>query len=299
MASASLAIVETPLQLLCAFEALDRETEGTVILRLTGAGRNDAQTMELAARLGVECLTVNAPVGNRFALLKAVVALRRLMGTRYRAIYLGSYFSRFIRIVSMFFRGRRVFLDDGMATLLSQQVMREKSQNFPLFTFFDVSPLPGQACERHSFSRIRAKFQVNGRGGGYFIGQPLVEKEMLDSEAYKALVETAARDYGNRLSYVPHRTEEAERLTDIRNIPGVQIVEFKSAVEIELLELGCSPHAIYSCCSTALMTLSKLFPESKSVAYMPATLFADSRVRHACEIEQAMLATGHIRVVRC
>lgn len=293
----SLAIVETPLQLLCAYEAMDGSGDSCVVLRLTGVGRNDLQTRELASRLGMRCTLISAPVGKPFMLLRGLWHLRKVLMRRYGAIYLGSYFSGFIRTVGRLVRGPLVLLDDGMATLLAQTEMRRKGEAYALFTFIDVVPIPGQKCERHDFSKTREEFGGLDRllQGRCFIGQPLVRNGLLDEREYLSLV-VRASDGADRLSYIAHRAEPEVLLERIAELPGVTVIKHDLLVELVMLSERVVPRIVYSCCSTSLLTLAALFPAMETIALIPDSLRGHPKLPHLDDIVVAL--QGSSKVVR-
>lgn len=295
----ALAIVETPLQLLCAFEAIGGDVSSRIVLRRTGVGNNDEQCAELAQRLDMRCLVVDAPVRSPLAMILALLSMRRLILRRHGAVYLGSYYSRFIRMVGRFLRGEKFFLDDGTTTITLQEEMQGRSSPPSLFTFFRVDALPGQRCERHSFSRVREIFSIKGSKGAYFIGQPFVELGLMDAEDYVRIVSAAKAMAGQYLLYVPHRVEAEEHLSALSDALGIDLFRPRMSIEMDFLAGGLGPESIFSCYSTALFTLSALFPDARCVALLPSSLSREKQSAELRSIVDAMRSTGRIDVVPC
>lgn len=292
----SLAVVETPLQLLCAYEAL--EGNGWVILRLTGVGRNDRQTLSLAEELGMRYKAVNAPPRKPLAMLFAIWAMRRLLFRKYQAVYLGSYFSRFIRSIAVFLRGPVFILDDGVATLLAQTSMQYSSKRSSIFTFLPVRPLSGQTCIKHSFERLRERFQASERKclGAYFIGQPLVEKGMVDESSYLALLQCCLKEAGGKMEYIAHRAESEVILKKVGTFPGLTVRMIDFPVELYFLTKVPPPELVYSCISTALFSLSMILPNSRIEARPLNSLNGNPKAPHVGDILQAMKESERISV---
>lgn len=297
MSLSKLAIVESPLQLLCAYEALGNSKGNHIILRLTGVGKNDQQTQNLAKQLKLRCFVINAPVGQLPVLFMALWRSRSLLCQRYHAVYLGSYFSRFIRVIGQFARGPIFLLDDGMATILAQKKMACKKKPYSLFTFFDVVPLESQIRIRHSFRRVRSAFTISENSGSYFIGQPLVEEGLMSLLQYEDIVSQALNDCGGMLTYVVHRAESDLRVDKIKNIFGISVLYPNSNIELEFLLNSQAPKKIYSCCSTALITLKILFPESMVISYIPITLMENTTQTHLMDIVSTIQTLGEVRFI--
>ena len=298
MSKIRLAVVETPLQLLCAYEALEDNRGDYIILRLTGAVRNDKQILTLARELNLCCITVKVPPRKPLAMLRAVWTLRHLLLRNYEVVYLGSYFSRFIRSIALFFRGPVFILDDGVATLLAQTKMQNSRKYNSIYTFLPVNPLPGQTCVRHSFKRLAARFRSPKKTclGTYFIGQPLVEKGLISEILYHSLLRDCVKTADGAMIYLAHRAESDYSLKKIGGIPGIVVQQVDLPVELYFLMEVPPPKVIFSCISTALFSLSLLLPDSRIEAKPLRSLYNNSRVPHAVEIISAMKASARIYV---
>ena len=285
---------------MCAFEALAEKHSSVIVLRLTGVGRNDVHTQALADFLGLKCFMLKAPVrGGGARMIASMWALRSLLFRQYDEIYLGSYFSRFIRLVARFFRGEKFFLDDGVATLLSLKEMEKRGESHSIFTFFDITPLRNQTYVRHSFENLRRRFDIAEGGDCYFIGQPLPQKGLVGMDEYLNLVTKAADACDSVLYYIPHRVETDELVEQVATLDRVSVMRMETAIEVELLRKGRSPRAIYASYSTALLTLSTLFPRATVVSLIPGSLTDCDDVPHIKEIQDAFRSFGRISLVRC
>jgi hypothetical protein len=224
--------------------------------------------------------------------------LRDLLFHKYEKVFVGSYFSRFIRVVAAFFRGPISLLDDGVATLLAQDLMRNAGKPRDVFTFLPIEAIAQQHCVRHNFESLRTKFRVGQKPaiGAYFIGQPLVEKGYVTEDAYHSLLRLVVSQAASDLTYVAHRAECRVALDRIDTIPGIKVLQLETLIELEFLSRAAPPEAIYSCISTALFSLSLLFPESRVHAFPLLSLYGNPRIPHISVIVNALNKAPAIRV---
>ena len=100
----------------------------------------------------------------------------------------------------------------------------------------------------------------------YFIGQPVSAMRRFTAEDYIRCVREIVNkcSYEKPLYYIPHRVED---LNLIENIKNIEVVEPNVPIEMHFLENnGLIPKEIYSCYSTALITLPSLFENIKATA---------------------------------
>ncbi len=108
-------LVETPLQLMCAYEAMSNEIHPTKIyLRLTGRGRNDEQMINIAKILEIDFFVFSLETRKVIlGLLRNSMFLIKLFFSGGSVVYVGSYFSKCLRFIKNIIRPNEVyFLDD-------------------------------------------------------------------------------------------------------------------------------------------------------------------------------------------
>lgn len=259
-------IVETPLQLICAYEIINKsKKEYILLLRCSGVGRNDAQ-MEFGAkllRLKYRKIFIR-PNSVYIDTIKELINFSDIIFSRFDRIYIGSYFSRFIMSIAKVIRSnKRFLLDDGVATLLAQKKMAEKGVVYDLATFFNIKLLPGQNKITHSFEKIRDNFNLDHTAKSIFIGQILVERNFLTLDEYVALVENAKSRVSGDFIYIPHRAESKKTTAEISKIKGINVEYSETCIELHLLTKGIYPENIFSSVSSAIFSLSAIFPNSK------------------------------------
>lgn len=288
-------LVETPFQLLCAAEAIDYfGSPYLLVIRFSGVGRNDKQLKSVAKYLGLSYSGMNANknfpyIGVLGFFLKNIP----YFFVRYDSIFQGSYFSRLQRLVVKFFMAKQhYYMDDGVATFLYQKNFACSSPN-NLFTIFDLDPVCNQEIVRNRLALLSKKLDVTSKseGPGYFIGQPLVQKEMVGLKDYVSLIERAKTDSGGQIVYIPHRSEEKEILGVYQNIEGVFIKEIDESIEIYLVKNNFFPKKVYGVVSTALYSLSIIYPDSEFFFILPES--AD--LKEAPHYEEVIAAAYKIK----
>ena len=288
----SLVIVETPLQLMCGYEA---DTRALFILRLTGRGSNDEQIINVANLLDINYIEVfiptEKPVLGLFKNLKVIAGLLR---NRFKFVYFGSYFSGVNKLLARVLRFETCsYLDDGVATLMLKDSLAE---NINIFTFLDVPETNNLKVVRHRFCKLKEVFRCDGVLGEYFIGQPFVDKNMMTSDEYISYIQDAVADSASELLYIPHRVESEGSIERVSQLDGVKILRLNVCIELYFLSKNIMPKKIYSCSSTALLTLSILSPSTDCVAYIGR----DPRIKalpHIDDIISSFEAVDSIKII--
>lgn len=276
----NLYIVESPLQLLCAYEAIhsNKSEPYELLIRQTGRGMNDkhliscANKLELAYKVFV-LHTDNVYIG----LLRNFFLWISLYFKKYEKVYLGSIYSSALNLIKSILKTKEfIYLDDGAATLRAQLEMSngvKKVGNW--FTFFNIESLDDQKIVKHNFEKIKEKNNKFINKNIYFIGQPVSAMKGFTAEDYMRCVREIANKCNNEepLYYIPHRVED---LSLIANIPNIRIIKSSVPVEIFFLENdGAIPQEIYSCYSTALITLPVLFSGLSATAIRNKNIIKD------------------------
>jgi hypothetical protein len=274
----SLFIVESPFQLLCAFEVITRyELNYVLILRMSGVGRNDEQLRVTARMLHISCVEIVARVGMlRKDLLRAWSELLPLLARRYRHVFLGSYYSGLIRLLRRVIRsGHTWLLDDGLATLRAQAEMVRTGKAENLVTCLEPHALPGQTILHHRLESITALNATNYVNQSIFLGQPYVELEMISNAVYDSIVEACSKASVSSLIYVPHRSERTGRIAEMKLKFGLEIYEPPTCIELDLVKNGQIPRNVFTIMSTAGFTVARMFPEA-TVTLFPKFLYGTS-----------------------
>lgn len=275
MKSNSLIIVESPFQLLCAYEiicALNLKYD--LVIRLSGHIQNDKQLKKMVKLLKFkrEKYIYLSPNKNIFSLYKMVFFSTKYSIKNYEYYILGDYLSGFLKLFSKFINKKKVLLlDDGVATLKIQESFIKNNKFLNLFTIFNIVPIENQNIIKHKFENLRKKYlNTNIRtNNSIYIGENLVELEILDLEKYIEIVKTVAEKEEETLYYFPHRLSSGLVIERVKNIKNIEIVYPKVSLEYYLLLKGINPKNIYSILSTALISLQIIYPNSTITAFKP------------------------------
>lgn len=97
-----------------------------------------------------------------------------------------------------------------------------------------------------------------------FIGQGSIdEKGRISLKEYLDQVKDAIHLSENTLLYIPHRTEASHVTDAIKKLEGLTYHHPKFPIEIELRQSSILPENIVGLSSTALYTLSKIYPDAR------------------------------------
>ena len=112
-----------------------------------------------------------------------------------------------------------------------------------------------------------------------FIGQGSVDESgRISLSEYLDLIRAAITpNKPEPLLYIPHRTEAAHVTEQIKGLEGVQYHAPDFPNEIELMKAQVQPNTIIGLSSTALYTLSKIYPEADIQLIAPVTVAQGER----------------------
>lgn len=97
-----------------------------------------------------------------------------------------------------------------------------------------------------------------------FIGQGSVdEKNRITVDEYIKMIKSSLKNSEYPLLYIPHRTEASHVTEKVKNINNITYHQPKFPIEIELSKNKIIPNKIIGLSSTALYTLSKIYPHAK------------------------------------
>lgn len=287
----NIAIVESPLQLLCAFEMLE-EIGGKyrVILRCNGVEKNESSMGNMATVLNIDYQKIIIRKERiLFDLILFSFKYFNIILRSYENVFLGDYRSGVIRLFSKLIRSsNKYFLDDGVATFLAQKEMEKKNDVRSIATFFNVSPLRNQKIFYHNFSNLKKiKAEKWQEEGCMVLGQPLVEKNMVPFDDYLKIIYSALKETNGGVNYYPHRSESEDMISYISSIDGVKIVNPNVCIELFLVRSKKIPKVIYSGPSSAVFSLNKIFPWIRIKVFINKSLDV-SKIPHLGEIIRKM-----------
>lgn len=269
-------IVESPLQLLCAYEAICREKgeEYELLIRQTGRGLNDKHLISCAEYLDLKYqIFWLFPNKIKWGLFRNIPLWLKLWRGNYQEAYLGSIYSSALSMISKLIRTKKIqYLDDGAATVRAQaEMIAGKREIKNWFTFFNLKPLKGQVITKHRFDFLNKLVSDKDYDGSYFIGQPVEIMKGINKDEYIRVIKKIAESHSEEkpLIYIPHRVEDCEFLECYKNI---KILRLDLPIELYFIKYNDKlPMEVYSFYSTALVSLKSLFPEISASAIKIST----------------------------
>ncbi len=296
----NLYIVSTPLQLLCAIEAQHYfKTENNILVILfflIDNGKNIDQMFNLSEHFPYNKLITHRP--NKGINIKTfqdyILELRK---HDYNYLFFGYGTPIYRRMVANIKHNKLYMLDDGIHSITVHSQLHETSNNLSLvqepknikkrlrniiyFTkgikvdnnlkdlnFFTMFDLPQyNDIITHNFSYVRSIFLKDEESDDrvYILGQPLKKAIKMESSDYIGYLKDVLNKHKNKeIVYIPHRTEQiGEELGYLLYSRKVLILHINSPIEIFFMNHGINPVDVYSFMSSALFTISKMFPKSK------------------------------------
>lgn len=264
----NLYIVESPLQLLCAYEAIQqfKKDHYLFLIRFTGRGQNDLHLLNCAnfLNLDFESFTLR-PDHFKVDCIKNIPLWLRLFTKSFDHVFLGSFYSNALKLIKKLLNYNTLFyLDDGAATLRAQtEIKLKKIGKVNWFTFFKLELVENQIVQEHNFEKVREYKRFDSNKYSYFIGQPIEAIIGFSVEDYMLCVQSVAEKCTDSepLLYIAHRVENDDFLQQIAAIPRVQVLRLDKPIEMHfIVDAKYAPKEIYSCYSTALVTLKTFFP---------------------------------------
>jgi len=298
----ALIIVESPLQLLCAYEAIYYfKLEYSLYIILTENELNNLQIKNMVVKLKLRktnYLRITAKK-NIFNILSIIGYYVQFRLKHYSIYIIGDYFSRKLNIFTFFIdKNKILLLDDGVATFKIQKELKKQNIPISLYTMFQIEAFSNQKIFYNNFMCLKCKFQTKtSKNTVVFIGAKLVDLKILDISTYINIIKKAlSSSQGDEFLYFPHRGTSEKNLKEVSNIKGLDIIDIETTLEFHLLSNSIKPIEIYSIVSTALFSLSSIFEDSNVVAYKPKFLASD-RQQDIENVYKEMENTNRINIV--
>ena len=270
----SFTMVESPLQLLNAYEAIHffNIKNARYLIRFSGVDSNDLQIKKTLNLLNINSdyvyevtIRIKARRLTDFMKMAFFMSFSVIMMPLVSKLYVGNYDSKFLSLIHKLYKKEKVILlDDGNKTLRLQQEF-SVDYNYTLFSMFELEKHPSQKIYRNRFPAIKKLLKdelVISNDYVIFLGSGLSEINIISDKYYIELLNEIASHYsirGKSVLYIPHRSEERAKLKIIQNISNLKIRHLSFPVElIGLFEPEIS-NKISSFCSTALYSLREIY----------------------------------------
>jgi len=262
--------VESPLNLICAYEAIDffQIKDYKIVVRLTSNDNNNLQITNITRMLRIEQTNIeyiNISTTNRSFLdyLKVISYLLKYFFTfSLERVFIGNIESGFLSLVAMMFDKKKIILiDDGTKTIASQNSFN-RGNFYNIFTMYDLPPIEGQKIYKNDFKLVKNfihEIKID-KNSVLFIGSKISEEGIISESCYLDLINEIFNRYPDKnIIYIPHRGEDLEKISRIENIERVVVKKIGYSVEflgVNEWELPCKVISFYS---TALLTMKSLY----------------------------------------
>lgn len=268
-------LVESPLQLLNAFEAVNFFNQKNVyyLVRLSGERQNDEQLIYLIRRLDIcKVLIVTVPVKKISFLTLLKVAFLKILFILFRPLckklIIGNYDSRFIMALignGLYNKRKLLLVDDGAKTLVQQAAFND-DDNIDFFSMYELNAYKHQQVYRNRYLVLQEMFLHRKiqtcNETVLFLGSKLSEVGLISDSQYIAYLKQIHAHYkseGLHVMYVPHRGENQFKLATIKLQFDFQITELSYPIELLGLYQDKLPKKVASFYSTALYSLNALY----------------------------------------
>ena len=327
--------VETPLQLINAFEAVNYFSpdsyKNTFFIRKSSSKRVNEQllkTLDLynLKRIRIVYLGAVFPKIYFFNILKIIFII--LLSSGKNKFYLGEYSALWARVIPYTFsKSPFVLFDDGSATIALHHYKYDFSkyrgstkwrkklktpilkllfggiEKITLFTMYDLKPYPNQNCFKNSFALLRQKISIEFFDDEvvYFIGGNWVESNEIKKADYINLLAKIFKKYTDqkkKIVYLAHRRETLEKFNELKAKFKfkLEVVAPDVPVEIYFLHKKENPMNIVGLGSTALFTLSQMYSPNELISFrVPRSLLAGDVVESTDIINNYYTNCGNIK----
>jgi len=258
-------VVESPMQLITAIEAKHyfNPPKSILFVRYNMEERNDAQVDKIMQYADFDSFySIKIKACKQIAYLKILYVYVLILYFRPESIFIGDYKANFMKMIYRFFGKKKcIFLDDGAQSSYIYDM--DKEANMFSYFKFKHDETSNRIYIHNSFKYFRKLLTNENRcilgNVVYFIGAPLVEKNMISLQQFNYYFSCVVRYFQNRgvaIHYLPHRHEH---LAKMRKFPEVKIIVLEEPIELYLLHAHEMPSSIASFYSAALYTIQMLF----------------------------------------
>ena len=264
----SLLFIESPLQLLNAYEAVKEFSlkDYKIVVRFSNILHNDNQIKYLIDKLKIQNIEyLKISIKNRNFLDYIILFYYKYI---YRVsedidiVFIGNYDSGFLNlIISKIDRKKIMLLDDGAKTIDIQEKYTDEN-NYNLFTMYNFKAYKNQVIVKNDFKRLQKNLQqlkVN-QEQILFLGLKLSEIGVVSEKYYIEQIMKIASFYKDKkIVYISHRGETKTKLNKLNNIQNLKVVQLDYPVELYGLYNDEIAYKIASFYSTALLTMKNIY----------------------------------------
>lgn len=328
MKLSNLHIVRSPLQLINVLEAIETlDLKNNILLILDRKHEtNSNQIQEVLKVIDFSWDKIyHIKKTKKSSFLEYISLIKKIKKLNFENIFIGDVDSISNVIISNL-KHQNVFLvDDGTSTLKRHEEFVEerrlsfkdkirllrfnlfglrsfKQYKINFFSFFDLQQKKDEIIIKNEFKHLKKRFQLqnNYSDNVYILGQPLYNKEISEIDYIEGLKKIIAHYNGKSIIYLKHRYENiTQNIQNLFDDNNVVIVINEYPIELDFLIKKQYPSYITGFFSTAIYTLSRMFPESESKAfYIDKDLFFDAQRSEVVENYYDFFVQSGIDVIK-
>lgn len=266
----SLFLIESPLQLLNAYEAGSyfNSKNFLYIIRLSNDKVNDEQIIKLIDYFLIKdksfITKINSKKKNFMDLAKIFILKFYIyfIEKKYKKVFVGNIESGLFSLLIKDIKKKKiVLLDDGAKSIVTQKKFSDNF-NFDFFSFYDLSPFKNQNIYKNNFEELRKKISFKtSKNEVLILGSKLSEISIIDEDYYIELIKKISTYFQDKeLIYIPHREENRNKIKRIKKeIQNIKIKNIDYPVEFYGINENKKIKTVVSFYSTALYTMSKIY----------------------------------------
>jgi hypothetical protein len=275
MAKLNLYYIESPFQLLSAFENISQyKNNYKIILRLNENNTNNYQLKLIAKNLRLNNITYIKIREKKsfYDYINIFRVIKKIFFSDYDDIYFGNYNSIIFKLVFKYLNTNIYLLDDGVGTLIAYEKLKRKRINMKFYTMFNLEKTDLIDIKIHRFENLINFFRHKQTNESHdiFIGTQFVNYGFLDEVDYINCIKlSVSLSTSQKIFYFPHRNESRSVINKIRYLQGVEIIDINLPLEYYLLECNFIPGKIFTLLSTAVFSINIFYPKSEITIMRP------------------------------
>lgn len=213
---------------------------------------------------------------------------------RAERVFLGNYWVDYMRhFANVLPHDSLWLLDDGTATLLINERRRQgrpldrcerterakihliyraigmdtrQERGLTFFTIYELETKAEDEVYRHDYSYLRSVAGVGDPSDEvFFLGQTLIDEGLSREDYLEYLKKVLDYFAGEKLVYVAHKGEPADKVAYIENELGVPVRRFGVPIEYQLTVRRSKPKLLASFCSSALENCRVIFGDELQI----------------------------------
>ena len=288
----NVSVAASPLQLLNCIEAIHHfKMRNNILILLKTTNTQSLSQMEKLMLFieweNIYYVSLPEKVLEKLFFSKIIeTSLKEIEKGKIQSLVVGEYQSTHVHHIVNYLNNKNIYLvDDGMS-LLSYNVYRKnktikqkviklvyqflfyklKDIKYKLFTIFEIEDSSTIKNEYTFFKNYIN--QVERSDEVYFIGQPLIELNLMEEKTYITELRKILKFYNKKkFVYILHRRQDESLIKQISAALQFEYKKFDNLIELEMLSSAKVPLYFATFFSTAILTLPKFIENATYCAF--------------------------------